>query len=129
MSAAATTPHPDAAILAAWGRRSVASAIYNGLAFSNCLDGRYTPEEQIQIDTMDQAEIVICEADAQTPGAVAIQLWTALSHIEQDADADAAVNIMDLDWFLMDETRFDWPTRLILSALRSLRAMGERAAS
>lgn len=121
------TTNTDAAILAAWGRRSVASAIYSGLPFSECPNAAYTPEECEQVDVMDAAEIAICEATATTARGVEIQLWTALAHIEMDRDAEAAINIMDLDWFMMDEGRFDWNVRLILSALRSLRAMGGAA--
>lgn len=117
----------DAAILAAWGRRSVACAIYGTLPFSDCPKVAYTPEEQTQIDIMDAAEILICEATATSPQGAAVQLWTALAHIEQDTHAEVAINIMDLDWFMADEARFDWPVRLILSALRSLRAMGGEA--
>lgn len=121
------TTNTDVAILAAWGRRSVASAIYSGLPFSECPNAAYTPEECGQVDVMDAAEIAICEATATTARGVEIQLWTALAHIEQDRDAESAINIMDLDWFLVDEDRFDWNVRLILSALRSLRAMGGAA--
>jgi hypothetical protein len=121
------TTKDDADILAAWGRRSVASAIYSCLPFSDCPSKEYTPEEAEQVDIMDAAEEAIHEATAITPRGAAIQLWTALSHIEQNKDDEAAINIMDLDWFLMDEERFDWPTRLILAAIKSLRAMGGAA--
>jgi hypothetical protein len=130
MSAPATTSpvvHPDADILAAWGRRSVASAIYNSLPFTSCPSEVYTPEEREQVDIMDAAEAVIHDGIATTPQGAAIQLWTALAHIEQTHEAEAAINIMDLDWFLIDEARFDWPVRLILSTLKSLRAMGGAA--
>ena len=121
------TNKEDAAILAAWGRRSVASAIYSGLPFTDCPNDVYTPEEREQVDIMDAAEEFIREARATTPRGVEVQLWTALVHIEQDRDTEAAINIMDLDWFLMDEGRFDWSTRLILAALKSLRAIGGAA--
>ena len=121
------TKRADADIIAAWGGRSVACAIYGTLPFSDSPKVEYTPEEQTQLDIMDAAEILICEATATIPQGVAIQLWTALAHIEQDTESEAAINIMDLDWFMTDETRFDWPVRLILSALRSLRAMGGEA--
>ncbi|MBL9066452.1 MAG: hypothetical protein JNN10_09185 [Sphingopyxis sp.] len=122
-----TAPAPDGAILEAWGRRSVASAIYASLPFSDCPNAAYTPEEKAQIDIMDAAENLICAATATTPQGVAIQLWTALAHVEQDREPEAAINIMDLDWFLLDETRFDWNVRLILAALKSLRAIGGAA--
>lgn len=122
-----TKSKPDAEIVIAWGRRAVASAIYSSLPFSDCPGKAYTPEEAEQIDIMDDAEKVIHDATATTPRGVEVQLWTALVHIEQDRDTEAAINIMDLDWFLMDETRFDWSTRLILAALKSLRAMGGAA--
>ncbi|MGR4893326.1 hypothetical protein ACIPPQ_20060 [Sphingopyxis sp. LARHCG72] len=119
-----TKDKPDADILAAWGRRSAACAIYGTLPFSECPKTQYTPEEQTQIDAMDTAEIQICKATSSTPQGVAVQLWTALAHIEQTREAETAINIMDLDWFFIDETQFDWSVRLILAALRSLRAMG-----
>lgn len=126
MSAAVTKP--DAAILAAWGRRSVASAIYSGLPFTECPTEIYTPEEAEQVDIMDAAEEEICAATATTPRGVEVQLWTALAHIEQDRDDESAINIMDLDWFLMKEVDYDWSTRPILAALRSLRAMRAQGA-
>ena len=122
--ASAAPVRADAEIIAAWGRRSVANAIYGTLPFSDCPGKAYTPEEQEQLDIIDAAEELIHTAAATTPQGAAIQLWTALAHIEQTQEAEVAINIMDLDWFLMDEARFDWPVRLILSALRSLRAMG-----
>jgi hypothetical protein len=114
----------DADILAAWGRRSLAHASYVMLPFSDCPSAAYTPEEREQVEIMDAAEIAIREAVATTPRGVSIQLWTALAHIEQDRDTETALNIMDLDWFLIDEGRFDWNVRLIIAALKSLRAMG-----
>lgn len=125
--ATALTTKADAAILAAWGRRSVASAIYGGLPFSECPNEAYTPEEAEQVGIMDAAEEEIRAATATTPRGVEVQLWTALAHIEQQREADAAINIMDLDWFLIDEGAWDWNTRLILAALKSLRAMGVAA--
>jgi len=117
--------HGDAELLAAWGRRSIANAIYGTLPFSDCPGKAYTPEEQEQLDIIDEAEALIKDAAASTPQGIAVQVWTALSHIEQTRDAEAAINIMDLDWFLIDESRFDWSVRLILSALKSLREMGD----
>jgi len=122
-----TTPAKDAAILEAWGRRSVANAIYIRLPFSDSPNAAYTPEELAQIEIMDAAEMAICKATATEPRGVAVQLWTALAHIETDREAEAAINIMDLDWFLLDDERFDWNVRLILAALKSLRAMGGAA--
>lgn len=119
------TEGADAEILAAWSRRSVACEIYSDLPLSGCLNNVYTPEERAQIDIMDAAELLIQKTDASTAAGVAIQLWTALAYIEQDRDAEVAINAMNLDWFLSDEPRFDWNVRLILAALRSLRAMGE----
>jgi hypothetical protein len=125
--AIAAPARPDADILAAWGRRSVANAIYGTLPFSACPGEAYTPEEKEQVDIIDAAEELIHASTAVTPRGAAIQLWTALAHIEQTREAEVAINIMDLDWFLIDETRFDWPVRLILSTLKSLRAMGGAA--
>lgn len=113
----------DASLIAAWGRRAVASATFATLPFSDCPQTAYTPEEQAQLDIIDEAEIVINDATAMTPQGVAIQIWVGLAHHLTDRDAEAAVNLMDLDWFLADETRFDWNERLFIAALRSLRAM------
>ncbi|PKQ00805.1 MAG: hypothetical protein CVT74_02315 [Alphaproteobacteria bacterium HGW-Alphaproteobacteria-13] len=127
--ATAVATNPDADILAAWGRRSVAYAIYNGLPHCDEPGTPYTPEEQAQLDIVDEAEAVINTATAATPQGVAIQLWTGLAHILTNREEEQAINIADLDWFLMDETRFDWGERLILSGIRSLRAMQGSAAT
>ena len=118
---------PDAAILAAWGRRSVAHAIYNTLPFKDEGEG-YTAEEQVHIDIIDEAEGVICDAIATTPRGVEMQLWVAFNHMVTKREDDEAVNIMDLDWFLAKIDDFDWQEQLILAALRSLRAQNGGAA-
>ena len=122
-TSAAVSKSPDADIITAWGRRSVASAIYAALPYSDCPEGAYTPDEQAQLDIIDEAEAVINAATALTTQGVAVQVWVGLAHMLTDKEADAAIDMMDLDWFLADEARFDWQVRLCLAALRSLREM------
>jgi hypothetical protein len=122
----APTNKTDAAILAAFGRWSVASALYGAAPVSICPKSAETPEEAAQTAIIDAAEAEVLAAVATTPLGVEIQLWMALCHIETDREAGNAIEIMDIDWFLLDEGRWDWNVRLILSAIRSLRAMREQ---
>lgn len=122
MSALATG---DAAIIAAWERHKSAHAIYADLPFGEALPmGSYTPEEQAQWDVIDAAELEIQTAVATTPLGAEIQLWVSLCHSITEREAEQAARRCDLDYFNADEEQLDWTDRLVLSAIRSLRAMG-----
>ena len=107
----------DTAILAAWGRRSVAYALYNA--------ADHDPDNLAPLTTVGTAENDIRKAVATTPLGVEIQLWTALFHtnLVLRGAASEAANIMDLDFFMANESDHDRKDRLILAALSSLRSM------
>lgn len=114
----------DAAIIAAWERHKAAHAVYAALPFGDGLPlGSYTPEEQEQWDVIDAAEAVIKDNVATTPAGIEIQLWVSLAHNLSDQVDEQAAHDRDLDYFLADEGRFDWTDRLVIAAIRSLRAM------
>lgn len=118
----------DAEILAAWEQHKAAHAVYAKLPWGDGLPlGCYTPEEQAQWDAIDAAEAIIHRAVAQTPDGVEIQLWVSLSHSLTDRADEQAARARDLGYFLTEEERFDWTDRLVISAIRSLRAMGGQA--
>lgn len=118
----------DVAIVAAWDSHKTAHSIYADLPFGEVLPlGSYTPEEQAQWDVIDAAELVIQTTTAQTPLGVEIQLWVCLCHSLTDREAEQAARRCDLAYFLADEEQLDWSDRLVLSAIRSLRAMGGAA--
>jgi len=111
------TTKDDAAIMSAWGRRSIAYALYSS--------ADHDSDDLQPLTIVDTAENEIRRAVASTPLGVEIQLWTALFHSDfalTNADA-AALNIMDLDHFTAREGDWDWKDRLILAALNSLRSM------
>ncbi len=119
---------PDAAILAAWDRYQTARSIYDGLPFGEGLPlGSYTPEEQEQWDIIDAAEAVIKNNIATTPAGVEVQLWVSLEHSLSGRSDEQAARDRNIDYFLADEGRFDWTDRLVIAAIRSLRAMGGAA--
>lgn len=118
----------DAAIIAAWMRHKAAHAVYAALPFGEALPlGSYTPEEQQQWDMIDAAEAVIKNNIATTPAGVEIQLWVSLAHSLTDRSDEQAARDRNLAYFLADEGRFDWTDRLVIAAIRSLRAMGGAA--
>jgi hypothetical protein len=87
----------------------------------------YTPEEQAQWDVIDAAEEVIRSAVAQTPAGVEIQLWTALTLFMSTRAEDEATIRGDLETINEMDGKQDWNIRLLISALRSVRAMGGKA--
>lgn len=126
--ATAISTKDDAALIAAWERHKSAHAVYEALPFAEGLPmGAYTPEEQVQWDLIDAAEIEIKSTIAQTPHGIEIQLWVSLAHSLTDREDDAAARRHDNEYFLADEGRFDWTDRLVIAAIRSLRAIGGAA--
>lgn len=112
----------DTLIEQAWEARRAAYDRYNALPFSDEPDEAQAPEERAQWAIIDAAEETICATIAGTSRGAAIQLWTALQHDITDRQDEAAALRRDLQWFENDEGQ-DWTVRLILSALRSLKAM------
>lgn len=122
------TDNPDAAIMTAWGRHMAARARYDALPFSD-VPGllAYTPEELLELDEMDAAEAIVHKAIASTPKGVEVKLWLALGHTLTSREDDKAARDGNLAYFDAQDDHFDWNARLILSAIRSLRAMGGEA--
>lgn len=119
-----TKDKPDEELVIAWGRRSIAYALYDAGPMDD--EPGYNPNhDHEQLTIVDSAENEIRKLVATTPLGVEIQLWTALFHTEvtdKRPDSDAA-NVMDLDHFMAKESDWDWKDRLILAAIRSLRTM------
>lgn len=122
-----TAPAPDAAILTAWQRHMEARARYDALPFSEVPGEGYTPEELAEWDEMDAAEAIVHNTVATTTKGVEVKLWLALGHTLTDREEDKAARDGNLAFFDAQDDRFDWNARLILSAIRSLRAMGGAA--
>ncbi|MFC3786704.1 hypothetical protein GGR90_002748 [Sphingopyxis italica] len=120
--------NPDAAIIAAFDRRSAAFKIARGLPDRPSTDGM-TPEQAAQWDIIDAAEEEICSAVAITARGAELQLWTAAAYVLDSAlfdgfDDEPHYYSADLDHFISQGADRDWSDRLLLSALRSLRAQG-----
>lgn len=117
-----TAPATDDAILATWQRRVDAYRRHNLLPFSET-DEPYTPEEAAEWGIIDRAEETIRSTVASTPAGVAAQLWTALGHMVTPKAQDDATMRQDLAVFDAIDGEMDWNVRLVLAALRSLKAM------
>lgn len=104
-----------------------ARAVYDALPHGDCPSGAYTPAEQAQWDEMDAAEAIVHKAIASTPKGVELKLWLALGHTLTSREDDKAARDGNLAYFDAQDDHFDWNARLILSAIRSLRAMGGEA--
>ncbi|AKM06129.1 hypothetical protein [Pelagerythrobacter marensis] len=132
MNAPTTTPvaakaaKNDIAISIAWKRYRKARLSYNALPLDDGpVVGMHTPAELEQINAMDAAESVLQASLATTPEDIELILWLAILHMVGRRDDDTAACNCDLRYFLDRETDFDWNVRLILTAIRSLRELGE----
>ncbi len=121
------TTKPDGNILAAWDRITAAHAAIAECTAAPTDGSLYSPEEQAQWRVNDAAEVEILKAIADSPVGVEIQLWVALIHLVEGGDAECAILRRDLGWFAERGADMNWSERLILSAVRSLRAMGGEA--
>ncbi|MDZ7895434.1 MAG: hypothetical protein U5M50_11045 [Sphingobium sp.] len=123
---ALAAPAGDKAIIAAWGQRAVALDTYSSLPFSETGFG-YTPDEKACWDIIDAAEEMIRGTVAATPQGIVIQLLCAMTHSTAERKADDAATHGDLDALHAMDSDLDWDMRLILAAIRSLKAMEDRA--
>lgn len=117
--------HPDADIIFAWEHRKAAFEIYDGLPHSDEPGSVYTPAEREQLDIIDECEDIINSTAARTPLGIEIKLWVALCHDITDREEEAAANRANLEWFAGKEAELDWPKRVVISAIRSLKAMAD----
>lgn len=112
------TESPDYVIEAAWTRRQGAYAEF--LAAAEDLS-----EEQRLWAVVDDAEEVIRSTAARTNRGVLIQLWCALYHstAATSQEQDDAITRGDFDAVDREDAGLDWNARLMLAAMRSLKAM------
>lgn len=111
----------DAAILAAWDRRAAAFLAVRALPDDDTAGGE-TDEQAAQWAIIDAAEAEIVASVATTARGAEIQLWCAAVYQFDSAEDEAPCYRADLDYFTAQGDRRDWKDRLVLSALRSLRA-------
>ena len=112
----------DAAIIAAWDRRAAALANLQELPDNPRGDGE-TPERHAQWAIVDVAEAEICTSVAATPRGAEIQLWCAAVYQFDAAEDEGPCYLGDLDYFTAQGDQLDWKDKLLISAIRSLRAM------
>lgn len=107
---------PDADILAAFARRDEAYRVYIEAVADEEGGEAYWKE-------IDRIEKFLEAADAQTPRGAELQLWAALTHLVNDPDQDERSYRADLPFFVDIKEDLEWPVRLVVSAIQSLRAM------
>lgn len=117
----------DTAIIAAWDRRAAAFVEARGLP-DQPTRGAMTPEQAAKWDIIDAAETEICNAIATTPRGAELQLWTAAAYLLDSALFDGFEDEQhyyraNLDHFVNQGEDRDWGDRLLIAALRSIRAM------
>lgn len=74
---------------------------------------------------IDNLERMIQASDENSPSAIEARLWCALAHLLTDRDDEALVAKGDLAALNEREAALDWPERLIVSALRSIRSLAQ----
>ena len=116
------TNKDDAAIIAAWDHRAAAFASLQALPDNPRGDGE-TPERHAQWAIIDVAEAEICTSVATTPRGAEIQLWCAAVYQFDAAEDEGPCYLGDLDYFTAQGDRLDWKDKLLIAAIRSLRAM------
>lgn len=106
----------DAAIITAWQRMNdTRQAI-------DALDD--TDQDSDLWEAFGRDEHVIQGNTAATIVGAEIQIWCHLLHTVPSADDERAVLRRDVAYFVDREGEYDWTERLVISAIRSLRAIG-----
>lgn len=116
----------DAAIIAAFERRAAAFAALGGLP-DPATTGTGTDEQTGLWAIIDVAEAEICTSVATTARGAELQLWCAAVYQFDAAEDEGPCYCADLDYFTAQGDRRDWKDRLLIAALRSLRAQGGAA--
>lgn len=125
---ATTFTNNDAAITAAWDRRAAAFLAVRALPDDPTTGGE-TDEQSEQWAIIDAAEAEIRSSVATTARGAEIQLWCAVVYQFDDAEDEAPCYRGDLDYFIAQGDKRDWKDRLLLAALRSLRAQQDAEAA
>jgi len=113
----------DAPIIAAWDRRAAAFLAVRALP-DDAATGGETDEQSAQWSIIDTAEAEIGASVATTPRGAELQLWCAAVYQFDAAEDEAPCYRADLDYFAAKGDRLDWKDKLLIAALRSLRAIG-----
>lgn len=110
---------PDAEIIAAWQRMNDTR---------QAIDAIDDPDRDGDLwEAFGRDEHVIQGITAVTIAGAEIQLWCHLLHTVPSADDERAVLSRNLARFIDREGEYDWTERLVISAIRSLRAIGGAA--
>lgn len=125
---ATTFTNNDAAITAAWDRRAAAFLAVRALPDDPTTGGE-TDEQSAEWAIIDAAEEDIRSSVAATSRGAEIQLWCAAVYQFDDAEDEAPCYRGDLDYFIAQGDKRDWKDRLLLAALRSLRAQQDAEAA
>lgn len=118
----------DAALIAAWDRRAAAFLAARELPDDPATGGN-TDEQEAHWAIIDAAEAEMVASVATTPRGAEIQLWAAAVYQFDDAEDEAPCYRGDLDHFIAQGDKRDWKDRLLLAALRSLRAQQDAEAA
>ena len=125
--ASAITATGDEAILAAWLRRVAAYVDYNALPYIGTNQWGHSERDEAEEERLwaiiDEAEAVIRSTIATTPQGLECQIWTALYHSTTEPWLDDLTHASDLDAVAARDIELDWNQRLMLAALKSVRAM------
>lgn len=116
----------DAAIIAAFDRRAAAFAELGGLP-DPATTGSGSDEQTGLWAIIDVAEAEICTSVAATTRGAELQLWCVAVYQFDAAEDEGPCYRADLDYFTAQGDRRDWKDRLLIAALRSLRAQGGAA--
>lgn len=122
--ATALTTTGDAEMAALFSERRDAQIAYMNLPTTGDRDSA----EAVRLDDLvGKLETAAERADVATVTGVEMKLWIALSHLVVDPDQDRRSYGADLEFFEQNVRDLDWPARMVLSAIRSLRACGGAA--
>lgn len=117
--ATALTTSNDAEIIAAWQRMNETRQAIDALDD--------TDQDSDLWEAFGRDEHVIQGNTAATIAGAEIQIWCHLLHTVPSADDERAVLCRDVAYFVDREGEYDWTERLVISAIRSLRAIGGAA--
>ena len=79
--------------------------------------------EQTCWKVCDREEDLICATNGGTARSAEVHLWLALLHTVTTRSEDAMAIAEDIEAFSAHESEMDWNVRLMLAAIRELRAM------
>lgn len=121
--ACARGANPDAALIAAWERRVQACGALDAIP-QHASPTVISAQERRLCAIIDAAETEIEAATALTPRGAEIQLWTALDHGICEDNQGRMLGWRGLQALGERPTDLDWDVRLVVAALRSLKAQG-----